>query len=101
MKYFDYAASTPLDEKAASAYVKAATEYYGNSSSLHDIGDAAHELLENCRSGFAQLFNVSKEGVYCTGGGADANYVGIQALLAASPKTGNHIISRMAEHSSV
>ncbi|HLR79237.1 MAG TPA: IscS subfamily cysteine desulfurase [Bacillota bacterium] len=101
MKYFDYAASTPLDEKAASAYVKAATEYYGNSSSLHDIGDAAHELLENCRSGFAQLFNVPKEGIYFTSGGSEANYLGIQALLSASPKTGKHIISSMAEHSSV
>ncbi|HEX6594730.1 MAG TPA: IscS subfamily cysteine desulfurase [Bacillota bacterium] len=101
MKYFDYAASTSLDEEAAKTYVKAATEYYGNSSSLHDTGDVAHELLESCRVGFAHMLGVPKEGIYFTGSGSEGNYLSIQALLSAPQKQGKHIISGMAEHSSV
>jgi cysteine desulfurase len=101
VKYFDYAASCPLDEEAAAAYVKASAEYYGNASSLHDMGEKAHRLLEHCRAEFGKFFGVSKDGVYFTGGGSEGNFLGIQALLSASPKKGKHIVTGMAEHSSV
>lgn len=101
MKYFDYAASCPLDEEAARAYVKASAKYYGNASSLHDTGEKARQLLEHCRGEFAQFFGVPKNGVYFTGGGSEGNFLAIQALLSASPKKGKHVITGMAEHSSV
>lgn len=101
MIYFDYAASCPLDEEAAQVYVKASTEYYGNSSSLHDIGDVAHKLLENCRREIAQFLGVEKEGIYFTSGGTEGNYLAIQTLLSAQLKKGKHMITAVAEHSSV
>ncbi|WP_340084407.1 IscS subfamily cysteine desulfurase [Siminovitchia sp. FSL H7-0308] len=101
MQYFDYAASCPLDEEAAKAYVKASAEFYGNASSLHDIGDKARQLLEHCRGEFARLLRVPKDGIYFTSGGAEGNFLAIQALLSASPKEGKHIVTGMAEHSSV
>jgi len=101
MKYFDYAATTPLDSEAAQIYVQAATEYYGNTGSLHDIGSTAKDILENCRQEFAQLLGVAKDGVYFTSGGSESNYLGIQALLSAKKKKGSHIISSLAEHSSI
>jgi cysteine desulfurase len=81
--------------------VKAATEYYGNTGSLHDIGSAAKDILENCRQEFANLFDVEKEGIYFTSGGSESNHLGIHALLSAKKKKGFHIISGMAEHSSI
>lgn len=101
MKYFDYAASCPLDQEAAEVYVKAASSYYGNSSSLHDIGDQANELLEYSRNQFARFFEVSKDGIYFTSGGSEGNYLALQTLLSGKVKKGNHIITGMAEHSSV
>lgn len=101
MKYFDYAASCPLDREAAEVYVKAASSYYGNSSSLHDAGDQANGLLDYSRAQFARFFGVSKDGIYFTSGGSEANYVGIQTLLSGKVKKGMHIITGMAEHSSV
>lgn len=101
MKYFDYAATCPLDQEAAEVYVKAASSYYGNSSSLHDAGDQAHELLEYSRAQIACFLGVSKDGVYFTSGGSEGNFLGIQTLLSSKLKKGKHIITGAAEHSSV
>lgn len=101
MKYFDYAATCPLHKEAAEAYIKASTEYFGNSNSLHDIGNQAHILLENCREQWAKLIGVSADGIYFTSGGTESNFLGIQALLSSSEKKGKHIISGVAEHSSI
>ena len=87
--------------EAAEVYVKAATEYYGNTGSLHDIGSTAKDLLENCRQEWANLLNVVKDGIFFTSGGSESNHLGIHALLSAKEKKGFHIISSIAEHSSI
>lgn len=101
MKYFDYAASCPLDREAAEVYIQAASSYYGNASSLHDAGDQANGLLAYSREQMAGFIGVSKDGIYFTGSGSEGNYLAIQALLTGRKKKGKHIISGMAEHSSV
>lgn len=101
MIYFDFAATTPLDSDAANVYVKAATEYFGNSSSLHDIGGQSLALLENCRAELAGLLGVDKKGLFFTSGGSEGNFLAIEALLSAPKRKGNHILMGMAEHSSV
>ncbi|MCQ6273541.1 IscS subfamily cysteine desulfurase [Bacillus sp. V3B] len=101
MKYFDYAATTPLDSQAAQTFVEVATKYYGNTGSLHDIGSTAKDLLENCRQEFSNLLGASKDGVFFTSGGSESNHLGIHALLSAKKKEGFHIISSIAEHSSI
>lgn len=101
MIYFDFAATTPLDSEAAEVFVQASTEYFGNSSSLHDIGGQSMDLLENCREELANLLGVNKKGLYFTSGGTEGNFLAIEALLSAPNKTGKHIIAGMAEHSSI
>lgn len=101
MIYFDYAATTPLDSEAAEVYIQAATEYFGNSSSLHDIGGQAHGLLENCREELSNLLGVDKKGLFFTSGGSEGNFLAIEALLSAPKRPGNHIIAGIAEHSSI
>lgn len=101
MNYFDYAASCPLDRDAAEIYIRASTEFYGNSQSLHDVGSAASNLLESCRDEISGLLGVNRTGVFFTGGGSEANLLGIMALLSAVRKPGRHIITGAAEHSSV
>lgn len=101
MRYYDYAATCPLDKDAAEIYIKTAVNHYGNTQSLHDIGSNAADLLENCRSELARLVGVPKEGLYFTSGGSESNFLAIHALLSAAKKAGKHIISAMAEHSSI
>lgn len=101
MIYFDFAATTPLDRDAADFYVKTAVDCFGNPSSLHDIGSQAEELLENCREEFSDLLGVNKKGLFFTSGGSEGNFLAMEALLSASQTGKNHIITGIAEHSSV
>ncbi|MGP7817713.1 IscS subfamily cysteine desulfurase [Niallia sp. 01092] len=101
MIYFDYAATCPLDKDAASAYIKVAANYFANSNSLHDMGGTVQSFIEQCRSDFASLLGVDKEGIYFTSGGSESNFLTIQALLSEQPKNKNHIITTLAEHSSI
>lgn len=55
MIYLDYAATTPMSEEALQTYMKAASQYFGNEQSLHDIGGAASSLLQVCRKTFAEM----------------------------------------------
>jgi cysteine desulfurase len=101
MKYFDYAATCPLDKEAAEIFVKASTEYYGNTQSLHDTGSNAAALLDKSRKALASLMGVDPQGLFFTSGGSESNFLLIRALLAANRGKGRHIVTGMAEHSSI
>ncbi|MFG6116015.1 IscS subfamily cysteine desulfurase [Halobacillus sp. MO56] len=99
MKYFDYAATCPIDDMSLEVYNQAAKNYFGNTSSLHDQGTQASSLVEHCRKTLADQLGVQKEGIYFTSGGTESNHIGL-SILAKSGK-GKHIITSQAEHSSV
>jgi cysteine desulfurase len=101
MKYFDYAATCPLDEEAAQVFLKASQDFFGNTQSLHDTGTKALDLVDQCRFEFARLLNVEKDGLFFTSGGSESNFLAIHALLSAKRKKGRHIIAGQAEHSSI
>ncbi|QSS99966.1 IscS subfamily cysteine desulfurase [Pontibacillus sp. ALD_SL1] len=98
-RYFDYAASCPIDEEALETYMRASKEYFANSTSLHDEGTKASRLLEHCRETLAHLIGGEAKGLYFTSGGSEGNFLAFQALLSAHP--GKHIILSEGEHSSV
>ncbi|WP_456273895.1 IscS subfamily cysteine desulfurase [Bacillus sp. AK031] len=101
MKYFDYAATTPIDKEALQVYQEAASSYYGNTSSLHDTGAKAAFLLQECRQTLGDLLGVPSEGIFFTSGGTEANHLGILSLALENKHRGNHIITGIAEHSSI
>lgn len=101
MVYLDYAATTPMREEALEAYVKTATEVFGNESSLHDLGSHAEKVLNACREQFASSIGGQKEGIYFTGSGSEANILAVRSLLKASGKKGGHIVTTAAEHASL
>jgi len=47
--YLDNAATTPMDPRVIDEITKHFKETYGNSSSLHSIGQKAGQLLEESR----------------------------------------------------
>jgi len=102
LKYLDHASTTPLDEDAAKMFIEISTKYYANASSLHDMGDSARKILENCRNEWGQLLNVDKSGIYFTSGGSESNHLILHSLLLSKKQTnGKHIITGMAEHASI
>ena len=102
MKYFDHAATTPLDIDAAKNFIDVSTMYYANTNSLHDMGETAGKIIENCRQEWGRLLNVDKNGIYFTSGGTESNFLILQSLLLANKVEGKkHIITSMAEHASI
>ncbi|WP_223702895.1 IscS subfamily cysteine desulfurase [Sutcliffiella deserti] len=101
MIYLDYAATTPIRTEALEVYQQVSQHYYGNSSSLHDVGTSSQQLLETCRAELAKLIHGKKEGIYFTSGGSESNYLAIRSLLKGNEKKGKHIITTKTEHSSI
>ncbi|NBJ68018.1 MULTISPECIES: IscS subfamily cysteine desulfurase [Clostridia] len=101
MIYFDYAATTPIDEEVLVIYQQVAAHYWGNTSSLHHIGGEAKQVLENSRKSLATLLHVPPRGIYFTSSGTESNQLAIVSLALSQSYKGKHIITSQAEHSSV
>ncbi|WP_332649906.1 cysteine desulfurase family protein [Lysinibacillus sp. 54212] len=100
MIYLDYAATTPMTARAIAAYSEAAQELAGNPSSLHDMGGRAAAAVTWARKVIAEELGVHEDGIIFTGSGTEGNLLGILSL-AKGARGGKHIISCMAEHTSV
>lgn len=101
MIYLDYAATTPMSKVALETYNMTAERFYGNPSSLHDVGSEATNLLEMCRKQCAEFINGNEAGIYFTSGGTEANERAILSLVEGNRGKGNHLITTAVEHSSV
>ncbi|PIC58969.1 cysteine desulfurase [Sporosarcina sp. P12(2017)] len=101
MHYFDYAATTPLREEAASVYVSVSQQQFGNTTSLHDAGGAAQNILTHSRQNLSVLLGVRSEGVYFTSGGTESNTLALVSLAESAKNKGQHIILSAAEHPSL
>ncbi|PID22884.1 cysteine desulfurase [Sporosarcina sp. P3] len=101
MHYFDYAATTPLREEAASVYVSVSQQQFGNTTSLHDVGGAAQNVLAHSRQNLSALLGVRSEGLYFTSGGTESNTLALVSLAESAKNNGQHIILSAAEHPSL
>ena len=101
MIYLDHAATTPTHKTALEVFVNVSTHYYGNPSSLHDIGAEAKQLLGAARRTIAKIISSDSEEIVFTGGGSESNQIAIKALLSSVDPSKNHIITSDVEHSSV
>ncbi|SEP71700.1 IscS subfamily cysteine desulfurase [Piscibacillus halophilus] len=100
MKYFDYAATTPMSDVALETYTTVSRRYFANTNSLHDLGSNAGQLLEQCKFHLAKLMNCKSDQLFFTKGGSEANILGVQTLLK-NHLVGKHVIVSMAEHNSI
>ena len=101
MIYLDYAATTPMSEVALCAYNEGSQLYFGNASSLHDIGMNARDALQLCRKQHSLFLNGETEGIYFTSGGTEANILAILSIVQAYKSKGNHLITTKVEHASL
>lgn len=99
MIYLDHAATTPISDKAMEVYLNVAKHYFGNSSSLHDEGSSAKQILDASTKTLAAILKVRPRDVFFTSGATESNFLAIHSLLKSSE--GKHIITTAIEHSSV
>ncbi len=67
MKYFDHNATTPLDENARHAWLKASSESWANPSSPHRMGAKVRMRLEAVRGEISQALGIEPdELIFCS-----------------------------------
>ncbi|MBT8859855.1 cysteine desulfurase family protein [Lactobacillus delbrueckii subsp. bulgaricus] len=101
MIYFDNSATTKMAPEALETYSQVVTKIWGNPSSLHNLGDRAHGLLEASRKQVADLLGVNTDEIYFTSGGTESNNTAIKGTAWAKREFGKHIITSSVEHASV
>ena len=100
--YADNAATTKISEKALQAMMPCFTQYYGNPSSLHTVGQEAKEVLEDARARVAKCLGCEPREIYFTSGGSEADNQAIRSAAVFGAKKGKkHIISTAFEHHAV
>ena len=99
--FFDNASTTKVDPGVLEDMLPYFDEHYGNPSSLHDFGDAAHGALDNARNQVASLIGADDEEIYFTSCGTESNNLALWGLIRAAKKKSGHIITSVIEHQSI
>ncbi|MFX0005314.1 MAG: cysteine desulfurase family protein [Promethearchaeota archaeon] len=99
--YLDNAATTPMDPRVIEEVTKHFKETYGNSSSLHTIGQKAGQILLKSREIIASLINANRDDIFFTSSGTEADNIAIFGVTSKNKGRGNHIITTSIEHHAV
>ena len=101
MIYFDNAATTEIYDDALTSYVQVSQKFFGNPSSLHQLGVDAYQVLTKARAQVASLLSVQPEEIFFTSGGTESNNWAIKGTALEKSVFGKHIITTKIEHPSV
>lgn len=101
MKYFDYSATTPVNEEVLDTYCKTCINYPGNPNSLHSLGVQSKRLMDSATQQIAKQLNVKPHEIIYTSGASESNNTAIKGVCFKYQNRGKHIITTRLEHSSV
>lgn len=102
--YFDYMATTPIDERVAKKMLHYMTfdgEFGNASSKTHIYGQKAAEAVENARAQVAGLIHADPREIIWTSGATEANNLAIKGACRFYQRKGRHIITLQTEHTAV
>ena len=101
--YFDYAATTPVDERVLEAMLPFFSERFGNANSLYALGRDAFRAVEGARESVAKSINAERpDEIIFTGGGTESdNSALIGILTRIAPGGGAHLIVSGFEHHAI
>ena len=95
--YFDIAATTPLNHEVADHIHEINKNIFGNASSVHQIGQKAHNLVERSRKKIASILNCKESEIYFTSGGSESNNIALRGSIIP----GDHFITSSYEHPAI
>lgn len=102
--YFDYAATTPVDERVIQVMLECLgfNANFGNpASSSHAFGQEARRSVERARQQVAQLVGAQPEQIVWTSGATESNNLALKGVMQARGLSGGHIITSQIEHKAV
>ena len=101
MIYLDNASTTKVSNVACKAAVEVMLNKYGNPSSVHGFGLESEMIIRNAREIINKIIDgESRDLVYFTSGGTEANNLAITGSAKAKSKQGKGIVCSEYEHSS-
>lgn len=100
--YADNAATTQMSQKALDVMTEHLRTFYGNPSSLYEIGQLAKTELEKARESVAKSLGAIPREIEFTSGGSESDNQAIMSAAMLGLKKGKkHIISSVFEHHAV
>lgn len=102
--YFDYSATTPVDERVAESMMQFLTKdgAFGNPASRsHAFGWEAEKAVETARQNVADLIGADPREIVWTSGATESNNLAIKGAAHFNEKKGRHIITVKTEHKAV
>ncbi|MFH1010811.1 MAG: cysteine desulfurase family protein [bacterium] len=99
--YLDNAATTRPDPEVIAAMKEALQEFWGNPSSIHEIGRWARVRLEEARRHAANLLGCTPDEIVFTSGGTEADNLSILGILDYWKEKKTHVITAATEHHAV
>lgn len=102
--YFDYAATTPVDERVIQVMVECLgfDANFGNpASSSHAYGQQARQAVERARQQVADLIGAEAGQIVWTSGATESNNLALKGVAQARGVTGGHVITSQIEHKAI
>ena len=102
--YFDYSATTPVDDRVAKAMLQYMTfdGGFGNAASRsHSFGWTAEDAIETARGHVAALINADPREIVWTSGATESDNLAIKGVAHFYQKKGKHLITCKTEHKAV
>ena len=99
--YMDHAAATPVPKAVIEAIVPYFDQYFGNPSTVYEMGSQIKQVIEAQREKVATLIGAEADEIVFTASGAEANNLAIKGVALSGQKKGKQIIVSRIEHHSV
>ena len=102
--YFDYAATTPVDDRVIAAMVECLGQSgnFGNpASSSHAYGQRAKQAVEMARRQVGELIGAPADTLVWTSGATESNNLALKGIAATAPAGRRHIITSALEHKAI
>ncbi|MDP2777557.1 MAG: cysteine desulfurase family protein [Anaerolineales bacterium] len=108
MIYFDYAATTPVDQRVLNVMLPYFRESFGNPSSVHRLGQKAETAVDQAREKVSTVLHCKPEEIIFTSCGTEADNLALRGAAMArraasgekwilTARTEHHAVSKTAE----
>lgn len=99
--YFDTAATSAVHPEVLARMIEVLTGLDANPSSIHNLGQAAANIVATARSQVAAELGCESDEIVFTSGATEANNLALQGVALAYGRQGRHLVTSSMEHKSV
>lgn len=99
MKYFDYTATTPVDDEVLETYIKTTNNFFANTSSLHKLGQRSNLMYTKAIEQLKDVLDLNTHNIIFTSNATEANNISILGIV--NKYSSGKIITTKIEHPSV